>query len=99
MTTHSFPSLLNLISLFLVILFSKTILKGHKLDLTHLYTCWIMRKRDHWQKLTQNAKGDQQGFQYQGGLKPSMLPWQLNCYTHIVVSTHSRIFLQSIGYF
>ena len=24
---------------------------------------WI---RDHWQKLKQNAKGDQQGFQYQG---------------------------------
>jgi len=34
-----FSTLLNLISLFLVILTLKSILKGHRLDLAYLYVC------------------------------------------------------------
>ena len=55
-----FSSLPKLIALVLVILVSKNILKGRKLDLTYLYACWIMWMRYHWQMSKQNAKGDWQ---------------------------------------
>ena len=41
-----FSCLANLISLFLVILCSKHILKGQKLNLSYLYACWIMWMRE-----------------------------------------------------
>jgi len=58
MATHSFPVPTHLISLF-VIFSSQNIKRGHKLELTYLYACWIKHMRHHLQISKWNAKDGQ----------------------------------------